>query len=370
MDRQRVKEGVVALAVSAAAAAAALAISLVIVAATGASPGETVQALIDGSFGSTNQFGAMLAKSVPLTLAALGWVLAFSARRINVGLEGQILAGGAIAAILGLSIDGLPAPVHLAVVVLGGIIGGSVWAGVAAWLWASRHVNEIISTLLLNFVMIQIISWLVSGPFEEPTRTLGQTEAIADTARWPVITGVALRWDIVLVPLAAVGVALLLTRTRTGYELRVTGANPAFAKYSGIRTTRVAAWALVASGGLAGLAGASLIAASPSGNMADKFSANYGFEGIVVALLARNNPLGCIPAALLFAFLKQGGGLMEARVGVPSGLVQVTQGLVIILVAGTTFLLARRQSKRVDANRSRRGRKATPVTVEVEGSAR
>ncbi len=344
----RVREALTSTGLSAAAVVVALVGSMAIVAAAGKSPVEAISAMMDASFGSQKQFGAMLAKSVPLTLAALGWVVAFSVRRINVGLEGQILAGGAVAAFIGLKVTELPVAMHISLLVLGGICGGAMWAGIAAWLWAKRQVNEIISTLLLNFVMIQIISWLVTGPLEEPSHTLGQTARIADSARWPLLVAFNLRWDIILVPLATLGVAWVLTSTRLGYKLRITGANRDFAGYSGIATTKVAALALIASGGLAGLAGSSLISSSPAGNMADNFSANYGFEGIVVALLARNNPLGCVPAALLFAFLKQGGGLMEARVGVPNGLVLITQGLVLVFVAGSTFLLQRQQSRRVD----------------------
>ncbi|MGW3951065.1 ABC transporter permease [Streptomyces sp. NPDC004752] len=347
----RTRDALTSIAISAAAVVVALVASMAIVAAADKSPVDAIDAMIDASFGSQTQFGAMLAKSVPLTLASLGWVLAFSVRRVNVGLEGQILAGGAFAAVIGLKVTGLPAVMHLALLVVGGVVGGAVWAGIAAWLWAKRQVNEIISTLLLNFVMIQIISWLVTGPLEEPSHTLGQTAPIANSARWPIIESLNLRWDIILVPLATIVVAWVLSSTRVGYRLRLTGANKDFASYSGISTTKVAALAMVASGGLAGLAGSSLISSSPAGNMADNFSANYGFEGIVVALLARNSPMGCVPAALLFAFLKQGGGLMEARVGVPTGLVMVTQGLVIVLVAGSTFLLQKSQARRVDATK-------------------
>ncbi|WP_326643906.1 ABC transporter permease [Streptosporangium sp. NBC_01755] len=366
MMSDRLRGLLIAWAVSVGAVVLALLASLAIVAAAGSSPGEAAQALYDGALGSTGRMGAMLAKSVPLTLAALGWVLAFSARRINVGLEGQILAGGVVAATIGLLISGIPAVVHLPLMILGGILGGCLWAGVAAWLWAKRDVNEIISTLLLNFVMIQCVSWLVSGPLEEPTQTLGQTAPIEQAARWPtLIPGTVLHLDFFLVPVAAVGLSLLLRNTTAGFRLRATGANPDFAAYSGIKTVRISALALVASGGLAGLAGASLIGASPQANMADNFSANYGFEGIVVALLARNSPLACIPAAFLFASLKQGGGLLEARVGVPSGLVLVTQGLVIILVAGAGYLFEKRRVRRVSAKTSPGSQPVAALTSET-----
>jgi simple sugar transport system permease protein len=141
----------------------------------------------------------------------------------------------------------------------------------------------------------------------------------------------------------------VLQRTAFGFELRLTGANEEAARHAGIGTVRVTVLAFLASGALAGLAGSSLILAGESGSMADNFSAGYGFAGIVVALLARNSPLGVVPAALLFAFLRQGGGLMEARVGISSAVVGITQGLVILLVASASFLFERLASVRVDA---------------------
>lgn len=134
--------------------------------------------------------------------------------------------------------------------------------------------------------------------------------------------------------------------TTVGFRLRLTGASEETARYAGTRTVRVGALAIVASGAIAGLVGSSLILGSESGVMADGFSANYGFDGIVAALLARNSPAGCIPAALLFAALRQGGGLMEARVDVSSSLVLITQGLVVVLLAGSPLLLSRFRGRR------------------------
>lgn len=142
---------------------------------------------------------------------------------------------------------------------------------------------------------------------------------------------------------------LVIHRTTLGFRFRALGGNPEAARHAGISTTAVTVTALVISGGLAGLAGSSLILAGETGTMVDNFSANYGFDGIVVALLARNNPLACLPAALLFAFLRQGSGLMEALVGVPSSVVLITQGLVIIFITGAAFITGRRRAQRVDA---------------------
>ncbi len=188
--------------------------------------------------------------------------------------------------------------------------------GVAAWLWARRGVNDFIATLLLTLIMVQVVSWLANGPMEEPTGTLGQSSPVADSARWPLLLPrTTLRADILLVIVLVVLVAYVLRRTVVGYRLRLTGANPAAACATGTRTRLVGVAALCASAAAAGIAGSSLVIAAPAGNLAPGFSANYGFDGIVVALLARNSPLGCIPAALLLAALRQGGGLLEARGG-------------------------------------------------------
>ena len=154
----------------------------------------------------------------------------------------------------------------------------------------------------------------------------------------------------------------MLDRTSFGFSLRLTGANAEAARHAGVATTRVTVMALLISGGLAGLAGTSLILGGESTSMTDNFSAGFGFTGIVVALLARNGPWGTIPAALLFAVLRQGGGLMEARVGISSALVLITQGLVILFVAGSQFLFERRRAVRVDSRGGRAGRPLVDVT--------
>jgi ABC-type uncharacterized transport system permease subunit len=333
-------------AVSVGAVVLALAASFAVIAATGAPLDEAAAAMWDGVFGSPAQFGATLTKFVPLVLAALGWVVASRAGRLNVGLEGQILAGGTAAAVVGLHLQGLPTAIHLPLAVAAGAFAGAALGGVAAWLWARRGVNDFIATLLLTLIMTQVVSWLANDPLEEPTGTLGQSSPVASSARWPVLLPrTTLRWDIVLVLLLIVVVAYVLGRTVIGYRLRLTGANEAAARATGTRTTLVGVGALCASAAIAGVAGSSLVLASPAGNLAPGFSASYGFDGIVVALLARNSPLGCVPAALLLAGLRQGGGLLEARLGISSGLVTATQAVVILLVTASAWYFGTRRPR-------------------------
>jgi general nucleoside transport system permease protein len=354
----------IALGVSIGAALVALAISFAIIGLTGGPPAEAARALWDGAFGSRLQVAGTLAKMIPLILVALGWIVAFSVRRINIGFEGQILVGGVMATVVGLRIGSPPAPFHLALGVIAGVVAGAMWAGIAVWLWARRSVNEIISTLLLNFVAIQLVSWLVRGPLQEPTRTFPRSAPIPATARWPrLLTNTSLSWDLFVAAAMVVFVWFLMKRMAFGFQLRLTGANEEAARHAGIATVKVTVIAFLMSGGLAGLAGSSLILGGESGSMADNFSAGYGFAGIVVALLARNSPLGVVPAALLFAALRQGGGLMEARVGISSAVVLITQGLVILLVAGAGFLFDRLASVRVDADEEERKRPVAASTL-------
>ncbi|MCC6338693.1 MAG: ABC transporter permease [Acidimicrobiia bacterium] len=330
-----------------------VAISMGVIAVSGNDPVAAMRALWDGAFGGRTQIAGTLSKMIPLMLVALGWIVAYRARRVSIGFEGQILAGGILATWVGLSFSSLPMVIHLPLAVLAGVVGGALWAGIAAVLWARRSVNEIISTLLLNLIAIQIVNWLVRGPFQESTGTFPRSGPIAPSARWPeLIEHTPLSWDFPLALATVFGIWFVLKRTTFGFRLQFTGANEEAARYGGIDTRSVTVIALVVSGALAGLAGSSLLLGGESRSMSDNFSANYGFEGIVVALLARNHPIACIPAALLFALLRQGGGLMEARVGVPSSVVMITQGLVILLVAGSGFLLDQRGRVRVDAEES------------------
>jgi general nucleoside transport system permease protein len=362
MRLAQLKSPLLSLGISVGAVLVALAISMAVIDISGHSPTDALDALWSGAFGSGTRLAGTLSKMVPLLLVSLGWVVAFSTRRVNIGFEGQILAGGTVATAIGLNLGGLPQAALLPLAVVGGIAGGAAWAGVAAWMWARHRVNEVISTLLLNLVAAQIVSWLVRGPLQEHTHGFDQTDVIGSAARWPHLLGeAALSWDFVLALGMIVLIALMLWRTTLGFQLRATGSNPEAARHAGISTVRVTVFGLLISGGLAGLAGSSLILAGETGTMADNFSAHYGFDGIVVALLARNNPIGCIPAALLFASLRQGSGFMEAQVGVPAEVVQITQGLIIVLVAGASFLAARRGFRRVDPERPNEPPAVTPA---------
>lgn len=347
--RAELSASATAFGVSAAVAAFAFAVLLGVITAIGHPPGEVATAFWDGAFGGANQLAGTLMVMIPLVLLGLGWVLASSARQINLGLEGQIVAGGIGATLAGTNFDALPPFLHLSITVIAAGLAGAAWAALPALLYVKRDVNVLISSFMLNFVALLLVAYLVRGPLQNPTGLgLIESEPIAVDALWPKI-GEVLRWDVMLIPLAVIAVAVVQRATTVGFRLRLIAANESAAERVGIATKRIGAIALMTSGALAGVAGSSLVLDSFTGSMSDSFSSGYGFIGIAVALLARNSPVGCIASALLFAALQQGGALIEARVGVTSASVQVAQGLVIILIALSSWLLIRLTRNRSEA---------------------
>lgn len=344
MTRRRI-DPLLQLGASLAVTVAALLIGLVIVAAAGYPAGATIRSLWEGAFVGSQSLDGTLETMVPLVLAGLGWIVAFRAGRINVGLEGQILTGGIAATATGLYLGGISGAVGVPVAMLAGIAGGAAWAAIAGLLWAYRGVNEIIATFMLNLIALLMVNWIVTGPLQEPTHSVPISRDLPGSVLLPSFLGEpALSWDVIAIPIAVLLTILVLGRTTAGFRLRLTGANPEAARHVGVSVVKVGAMAIVASGAIAGLAGSFLILGPQGGSMQDAFSSNLGFDGIAVALLARNRPIGTIPAALLFAALIQGGGFVEAQVGISTSLVDVVFGLVVVLAAGSSWLLERRLS--------------------------
>ena len=345
--RRRLTSAGLDLGLSGAVAIAAVGMALLIVLISGKSPVSAANVFFNGAFG-TYTWGSTLRDMIPLVLVALGWCLVFTGGRFHVGFQGQILIGGLFAAVAALNMPGIPRAGLLPISVGFGMLGGGLYAAIVAVLWARLGVNEILSTLLLNLVAIQIIAWTVRGPLQESTHTLPQTNPLPNNSFWPSFFGQAvLRWDVILIPVAVLVVGFLMRATTYGFRLRLVGDSPGAAAYAGVSPARIAVVALIASGALAGIAGSSLVLGGSTPGMTDNFDAGYGFEGIAVALLGRNSPAGVLPAALLFAALRQGGGVVEAQVGVSSAVVDVMQGLVIVLVILAAGLMAayRRSSR-------------------------
>ncbi|GAA2631243.1 ABC transporter permease [Paractinoplanes durhamensis] len=327
-------------------AAAALVVAALLLLVIGVSPVDAASAFWSGTFGSPTNAGTTLTQAVPLFLVALGWIVADKAGRMHVGFPGQVVTGGCAAAAVGLHSGGLPGVVAVVLCALAGIAGGALWAGIVAWLWASRGVLEIVSSLLLNLVALQTLAWLVRGPLQGSLDRQPQSANFPASALWPAVESVpgrTLSYDVILLPLLAAGLIWVFARTTFGFELRASGGNLEAARWSGINPVRQGVTAIVISGGLAGLAGAALLFAGSAPWLSEGFEAGIGFNGIAVALLARNSPVGAILTAIVFSSLNVGGTSLQALLDVPSSLASVLQGAVIVLVLVAAVLAHRRR---------------------------
>ena len=281
----------------------------------------------------------MLVRATPLMLTGLAVAVAFQAGILNIGAEGQFLVGSAVSAAVSLRFGpGLGSGV-IPIALLAGFIAGAFWAAIAAELRSRFQVLEVISTIMLNFIAVYLISFLVRGPLQEPTRVYPQTASIISSARLPLIMPATRLHAGFLIAMVAGAVGWwLLRNTAAGFRLRLSGANPSAALTAGlIDTERAMRNAFLISGALAGLAGAVEVHGVTFA-LYENISPGYGYTAIAVALLARLNPLGVVVTGILFGALETGASALQRDAGVPATLVSVIEALMILAVLGTERL--------------------------------
>lgn len=295
---------------------------------------DALLAFWDGAFGSSYAFwSATLVRTTPLLLVGLAVAIAFRGGVLNIGAEGQFALGAVGAAAVALALPGAPRLLVIVAMVMAGALGGGAWAGVAAWLRRRFGVLEVISTIMLNFVAVAVVSWLVRGPLQEPTRVYPMTETFHASARWPfLIEGQRLHIGFVVALIAVALWWFVLARTEVGLRVRATGESESAARSAGgIDTARVTFRLFVTSGAIAGVAGAAEVG-GVTWALYEGLSPGYGYTAIAVALLARLNPTYLLPSALFFGALEAGGAAMQRDVGVPFPLVQVLVAVVLVAV--------------------------------------
>ncbi|MGH7523492.1 MAG: ABC transporter permease [Gemmatimonadales bacterium] len=299
-------------------------------------------ALWQGSFGSWYAFtSGALVHATPLIVLGLAFTVGSKAGAINVGMEGQFAAGAILATWIGVHAGGLPGFVALSLVLAAGLVGGALWMVVPVILRQRFGITEVISTLLLNFVAAAAVSYVVTGPLQESSRSYPASDPVATAARLPLLWP-ATRLHLGFVVAIGLGglLAVGLQRTRWGFALRAAGAGPAVASLMGrIPRARIIATTLLLSGALAGLGGA-IEVSGVSYALYQNLSPGYGFTAIAVALLGRLRPVPVLAAGILFGALEAGAGAMQRDAGIPAVAVQVVEAVVIIAA-----LLAARRAK-------------------------
>lgn len=279
-----------------------------------------------------------LVQSVPYIFAGLAVALGFRAGLFNIGVEGQIGVGWLVAVVVGFSFVGLPAVIHLPLAILAGAVAGGLWAGIAGLLKARTGAHEVITTIMLNYIVYRATDWLLCGPLEVTQGTC-RTQDIAASAELPRFLShpVTVHWGFVLALVAAALTGWFLFRTKWGFELRTVGANPDAARYGGMSVARTIVLAMFLSGCLAGLGGV-VQGLGITRNIALGFQAGYGFDAIALALLGKSNPAGVVGASILFGMLRAGAARMQSVAGVPTEIVQIIQALVIVFIAAPEII--------------------------------
>ena len=332
----------------------ALTLSGLLLLLTDGDPFEVFASLIRGSFGSKASLVMTLNHTGPVLLVATGAVIAGRANLLNIGQEGQIAIGGIFAVVVGLYLPG-PRWVVLPLVLLASSFGGAGWAGIAATMKFKRGVNEVISTLLLIVVAFQVLSFSVNRPWllRESQRLdsygapLPRTNSINDEAIMPLLaqgSGFRLHAGILVAIFSAVIISLILSRTRWGFYLRMTGLNQIAAKAQGVSTALTGATALIFSGALAGLCGG-VVLTGTSFRVSDGFTGGYGWTGLLAAFVANLNPVMLIPCSILFGALRAGGGVL-ASTGVSQNIVGVIQGFIVLSVVIPTVMFKTHDRKK------------------------
>jgi simple sugar transport system permease protein len=313
-----------------------------LVQASGYSAVAAFTAIIDGSFGGTYPISQTLAAAIPLATIGLGTAVAFRVQLWNIGGEGQFYMGafGATAVELIGGPAGWPAIVLLPAMMVGGFAAGAGWALVPAWLRAWHGVNEIITTLMLNYVGVLWVNYLVYGPWKDPAgRNFPMSPRFPDSANFARMGEGQLHTGLFVPIVAAVVLVYILARTRWGYELRVVGENAEAARYAGINVRSTMLTAMLVSGGMAGLAGMVQLSGIIH-LLSGQLSANYGYTAIIIAWLARLHPVAVLIVSVLFGALVN-GGFAVSQVGVPQAFGAVLQGMILFFVLGIGDLFTR-----------------------------
>jgi general nucleoside transport system permease protein len=319
-------------------AAAGLLVGAALIMLSGENPISAYRIMFLGAFGGSRQITETILRTTPLLFMGLGLTVAFRCRAWNIGGEGQFLMGALGGGMVGIYFQhSLPAVMLIPAMLFAGIVGGAAWAGLAALLKIKRGINEIITTLMLNYIAHYLIAYLARGPLKDPNSFLPQSIQLIGAARLPTFFDTRFHIGIAIAVLLVPLTYLLIWKTPLGFRLRAVGSNEKVARYAGMNVPMGILFALVFSGAMAGLSGIIEVSAIQP-RVRVGISGNYGFTGIMVALLGRLHPVGVIIAAFFFAALTIGAQSMHAVYGLPIALAQVIHALVVLFVLAADAL--------------------------------
>lgn len=317
--------------------ASALVSALLLISAD-AELGTAFGAMWDGAFGGWRATWKTLVKATPLMLTGLAVAVAFRARVWNIGAEGQLFAGAIVAYWASLLLAGLPALILIPLLFAAGALGGALYGGLAGYLRARFDVNEVLTTVMLNYVVIYLLSFLLTGPWRDPSSFFQQSPKVVSESRLPyLLSGTKLHLGFLVALAVAAFVYILIKRTSLGYEIRAVGMNETAARFKGINVNRTGVIVMLLSGAIAGLAGVTEVF-GVQGRLEPGISVGIGFTGIIIAVLALLNPIAIVFIAILFGGSVNGGIKMQVATGVPSTLTDAIQAIILLFFLSAAVL--------------------------------
>lgn len=332
----------------------ALIVGAIIIACLGKNPLEGYAAMLQGSLGDWNKIGNTLERSCPLIFTGLCAVFAYKCGVFNLGGEGQFIMGGCATAtvILGLGLEGIPG---LLLGLLAGIVAGAIWGLLPGIMKITRGLNEMITTIMLNYIAMYFMEYIYKNVFSD--QGLPKTYAMPQSSRLPDDLGFHI--GVIIAILLGIFIWYLIFRTSFGFKIRAVGMNPVASKVNGFPVKRLMLLAFIISGAIAGLGGAVELLGKTPYRLASGFGSGFGFDGVAIALIAQLNPIAAIVVAIFFGMLSTGGTMMQSVIGVPTAIVDIIRGLIIIFaVAGMAaikmpkilaFFSKRNESKKAEA---------------------
>ncbi len=311
----------------------ALLVGAILIVIAGANPITAYTALFQESLFTYFGFGNTLTKTTPLLFTSLGVLIALKAGQYNIGGEGQIYLGALGSTLAGLYLQNLPPFIHISLALFAGFLFGGIWGFIPGFLKAIRGVNEVITTLLLNYIAINLISYLVQNPLKEPNAPSPYSPLIAKSAQLPIILpGSLAHAGIFLSAIAAIILWIIINRFTFGYQIKAVGFNPTASHYAGISVQRTIILVMTLAGGFAGLAGSCEVMGLKY-RLFDVVSPGYGFDAIAIAFLSRGSVIGVVLTSLFFGALRSGANVMQRNANVPITIILAIQGLTVLFIA-------------------------------------
>ena len=343
--KTKLKQSLSSLLIGVVALLLALACGCLIIMIMGKSPLAAFNAIYLGSIGSKAAIGETIVKAAPLMLTAMAFAVTFKCGLLNIGAEGQIYMGGMAAMTVAQVVKGVPYPLHMILCVIAGMLVGGIWGGIAGWLKVRFKADEMITTIMLNYIGLQFANFMVTNVIRDPAASLPQSARAPESAQLTqFISGTRIHVGVIFAAICLAFYYIFLWKTTAGYRTRVVGMNQHAAHFAGINSKKHVVLAMFMAGAFSGLAGVCEILGLQI-RMLQSFSPGYGFDGIAVAMLGNNSPLGILISSLMFGALKAGSNMMQIVTQIPTATISLVQGLVILFVVASRFLVDRAEKR-------------------------